>query len=152
MASSFSGGWGDSDDDTVDFIEGLTDWGERTVYGGSNWFEELTSSGKGFRFPSVEDADKLINNFKDRRDSIKGCQGRIDRARDALRLPFASDHASQGYVSQALDSLERLAELNESALAYANHYIEKLEKAKKAKHDQDDELASSFVSSERNVG
>ncbi|MPY97801.1 MAG: hypothetical protein GEU97_07335 [Actinophytocola sp.] len=128
---------------------------ERTVYGGATWVEGMLSSvgvGKGFRFPSVEDANKIINSFKDRQRSIENRQDLISQARDVLGQPFADDDASMGYIKKALDSLERLAELNDSALNYVDHYIGKLDAAKQAKHAEDESMAQGFGKSGRAIG
>ncbi|MPY78583.1 MAG: hypothetical protein GEV04_08820 [Actinophytocola sp.] len=121
---------------------------ERTVYGGSTWLEDLTSSvgiGKGFRFPSVEDANKIINNFKDRRDSIEKRRYEIQVATEALiSAPFSTDSVSVSYLRAAKEALAKLEELNNSALKYTTSYIDKLEAAKRVKADSEEETAAGF--------
>lgn len=121
---------------------------ERTVYGGSTWVESLTSSagiGKGFRFPSVEDANKIINSFKDRRESIERRKVDIDRVRYLLvGVPFSTDSVSVSYLRAAKEVLSKLEELNDSALKYATSYIHKLEAAKRAKADAEEETVAGF--------
>lgn len=120
---------------------------ERTVYGGASLAEGLTSAGgigKGFRFPSIEDANKIINSFKDRRDSIKGRRKRISDARESLSMPFAQDDSSVSYIKHAIESLNTLDELNDSALKYAESYIEKIERAKQVKQADEESMAESF--------
>ncbi len=120
---------------------------ERTVYGGATWVESLTSSagiGKGFRFPSVEGANKIINSFKDRQRSIDERKRLIREARDVLERPFAADTTSLSYIRRAQDSLEKLDELNNSALAYVANYVSKLEGATRVKMRAEEEIGSSF--------
>ncbi len=120
---------------------------ERTIYGGASLAEGLTSAGgigRGFRFPSVEDANKIINSFKDRQRSIDERKRLIREARDVLERPFAADATSLGYIQRAQDSLEKLDELNDSALEYVTNYVSKLEDAKRVKMHAEEEISSSF--------
>lgn len=121
---------------------------ERTVYGGASLAEGLTSAagiGKGFRFPSVEDANKIINSFKDRRDSIERRKQDIHRVRYLLvSLPFSTDPVSVSYLLAAKEALSKLDELNNSALNYTASYIDKLEAAKRVKADAEQVTAAGF--------
>lgn len=120
---------------------------ERTIYGGSTWVESLTSSagvGKGFRFPSVEDANKIINSFKDRRDSMERRRNQISKTKAALMRRFSDDDTSIQYIQRALESLDSLNVLNESAIEYTGRYIEKIEKAKRSKMETEEESSSNF--------
>ena len=137
-----------SDDAIDELAESIGFEPERTVYGGSSIGEDMAAAlgtGSGFRFPSVEDANKIINSFKDRRDSIQRRRQEIERVRDMLfRIPFSRDSTSLGYLKAANESLSKLDELNNSALKYTNHYIDKIEAAKRVKQGAEEDMAQGF--------
>jgi len=139
-----------SDDAIDELAESIGFEPERTVYGGSSIGEDMAAAlgtGNGFRFPSVEDANKIINSFKDRRDSIQNRQERISNALETLSTPFAQDDTSIGYIKRAIDSLNKLNELNDSALRYVESYIEKIEKAKQLKQSDEEGMREGFEKS-----
>ncbi len=121
---------------------------ERTVYGGASLAEGLTSAGgigRGFRFPSVEDANKIINSFKDRRDSMERRRQDIQYVAEVLgTAPFSTDSVSVSYIRAAREALTKLNELNTSALKYTASYIDKLEEAKRAKAEDEEETVAGF--------
>jgi len=137
-----------SDDAIDELAESIGFEPERTVYGGSSIGEDMAAAlgtGNGFRFPSVEDANKIINSFKDRRDSMERRKQEIERVIYLLSYaPFSRDPVSVEYVRQAKDSLYKLDELNSSALKYTNHYIEKIEAAKRIKQDSEEDMVQGF--------
>ncbi|MGH3516451.1 MAG: hypothetical protein ACRDQ7_03360 [Haloechinothrix sp.] len=118
----------------------------RKVYGGQSFVGGAASAvggGGGFRFPDVETADEIIRMFEDRRDSIRERTSLIREARNALAAP-GRDARSVGYVKAAQDSLDKLLELNESAVKYADNYIAKIEKAKQAIHNRESDAEDTF--------
>ncbi|WP_034274986.1 hypothetical protein [Haloechinothrix halophila] len=130
----------------VESLEDLFDK-ERTVYGGASLAEGTFGAlgiGKGFRFPSVEDANKIINSFKDRQESIEKRKKLIAEAYAILDRPFAEDPASVSYIDRARGSLEKLAELNDSALKYVDNYVDKIESIKRSKMNDEEEISNTF--------
>ncbi|MGH3951476.1 MAG: hypothetical protein ACRDSE_20560 [Pseudonocardiaceae bacterium] len=118
----------------------------RKVYGGESFAGGAASAvggGGGFRFPDVETADEIIRTFDDRRESINKRTDLIQKAQAALAPP-GKDPRSIGYVKAAIDSLDKLRELNESAVKYAHNYIAKIEKAKQAMHHRESDAEDTF--------
>lgn len=123
----------------------------RKVFGGESFWEKATSfgsgEGKGFRFPSEAEATKMINRLEERKESIMKRALKIEDARSAL-TNFAPDHASLSYVQTARDSLDKLMDLNQSALKYVTNYISKIEKVKKDKQGSDADAGAAFGGTE----
>lgn len=125
----------------------------RKVFGGETFWEKATSfgssggAGQGFRFPSEAEANKMIKRLEERRESIQQRRDRIRIAQNAL-VQFAGDQASLRYVKTARESLEKLEDLNDSALRYVDNYIGKIEKVKKDKQGGEADAAAAFNGTE----
>lgn len=135
-------------------IEDLQKKAPRKTYGGTSLGESaLGASGAGghFRFPDVATAKKIIAKFEERMDSINKRQQLIEKAQRALESRFAEDPESVSYRDVAMNSLQRLYELNESMFTYTDNYIKKINKAIEAMHQLDDESARSLGGSARGV-
>lgn len=76
----------------------------------------------------------------------------IDRAQRSLAQKFSDDDVSVGYARQAMDSLAKLGELNESAFKYTMRYVEKIELATKKKREEDDAASDAARNHARQVG
>lgn len=124
---SFLSDW----DDILDSLEA-----QRKKYGGTSIgaSASMSSSGKGFRFPDEAAANKIIARFEERARSMRARKRLIGDAKRELERKFSADEVSEGYAQKAMDSLDKLDELNESAFRYAQRYAEKIETAKRKKH------------------
>lgn len=132
----------------------LSEWDEifeslevhRKKYGGTSIGASVAgaSSGKGFRFPDEEAANKIIRTFEDRVRTIGDRKQLIRNAQFQLEDKFSQDPVSIEYAEKAMNSLAMLGELNESALKYAVNYVRKIEAAKQAKHADDGGIGGSM--------
>lgn len=141
-------GVGDVVGGAVKRLEGLFEKEQKT-YGGSSFWDNVTGSGGGFRFPSEDEAQAMIKTFKDRRDSIEKRQELINDAMGVLSRRFAADEVSIGYAKRAMESLDALRTLNQSAFNYANGYVEKIEAVKRDKQQSDQEVADTYNKARR---
>lgn len=118
----------------------------RKKYGGTSIGASVAgaSSGKGFRFPDEEAANKIIKSFEDRVQTIGERKRLIRKAHAELERRFSDDPVSEEYGRKAMDSLAKLGELNDSALKYAQNYVRKIETAKQAKHADDGGIGGSM--------
>lgn len=132
---SFLSDW----DDILDSLEK-----QRKKYGGSSIGASvgLAAGGKGFRFPDEAAANKIIASFEERAKSMQKREGLIRDARTELRRRFSDDDVSDSYRDKALASLDALAELNTSAMKYAENYVHKIEDVKKKKQVEDGDAGS----------
>lgn len=133
---SFLSGW----DDIFESLEV-----HRKKYGGTSIGASAVgvSSGKGFRFPDEDAANKIIRRFQDRADSIDTRRDLIREARRQLMRKFSDDDVSRGYSERAMNSLAKLEELNESAYKYAMNYVRKIEAAKQARRGAEGDIGGS---------
>lgn len=132
----------------------LSEWDEifeslevhRKKYGGTSIGASVAgaSSGKGFRFPDEEAANKIIRTFEDRVRTIGDRKLLIKNAQLRLEDKFSQDPVSIEYAQKAMNSLAMLGELNDSALKYAVNYVRKIEAAKQAKHADDGGIGGSM--------
>lgn len=118
----------------------------RKKYGGTSIGASVAgaSSGKGFRFPDEDAANKIIRSFEDRVRTIGERKSLIRDAQLQLEAEFSRDPVSKEYGRKAMDSLAKLGELNDSALKYAVNYVRKIEAAKQAKHADDGGIGGSM--------
>jgi len=131
---SLIAGWGD-------ILQSLEE--QRKKYGGTSIGDSmaLTVTGKGFRFPDEATANNIIRRFEERRNSMERRKFLISQIRLYLSRQFSEDEVSGRYSGRALDSLQALDQLNESALEYTQKYIEKIRKVKEKKFAEEDELS-----------
>lgn len=145
------GAWAGAIESVADAVADAVDeagWNAaRKKYGGSSFVDRVSSASGAsghFRFPDEATAKKIVSNFEDRAENIEKRRKLIDKALLSLRKKFAEDPASLGYSEDAVQSLARLRELNNSMHTYATNYAEKINRAIKAMHDRDEESAHGF--------
>lgn len=138
-------GVGDVVGGAVKRLEGLFEKEQKT-YGGSSIADGVLAGtgGRGFRFPSEDEAQAMIKTFKDRAESIERRQKLIEKAIEALANEFSADDVSVGYAKRAMDSLVALGKLNESAFNYANGYVERIDAVKRDKQHGEQEASDVF--------
>lgn len=146
----FMDGVGDVVGGAVKRLESLFEKEQKT-YGGSSIADGVLAGtgGRGFRFPSEDDAQAMINTFKDRAESMQRRQKLIDDAIGVLGRRFAADEISIGYAKSATDSLIALRTLNQSAFNYATVYIEKIEAVRRDKQQGDQDAADTYSKARR---
>lgn len=143
-------GVGDVVGGAVKRLEGLFEKEQKT-YGGSSIADGVLAGtgGRGFRFPSEDEAQAMIKTFKDRAESMRERHRLITKAQSMLEQRFSEDDVSIGYVKKAMDSLGSLEQLNKSALKYTLNYIEKIEAVKRDKQQSDQDAADTYSKAQR---
>lgn len=121
------------------------------TYGGTSIGDSLGSSieaergGKGGYFAvDLQTADKIKQQFENRRRSIEERNEAIMAAEEALGRQFANDPESMGYNNQALRSIKSLRRLNKSMETYTSNYIAKIERAIETYRKDDDAAADTY--------
>lgn len=117
---------------------------ERRKYGGTSLGESASSATGAsghFRFPDADAARQIRDRFHDRLKNMEKREEAIRQAQRSLRERFAEDPESESYRSDALNSLDRLDELNESMKKYTENYINKINRAISGMRAIDDDTA-----------
>lgn len=106
----------------------------------------------GFEFPSTEEIDSLLSQWKARRDSIAQRGDQLETmVKSLLRAP-ADDDSTTGYTDTWKQSLMQLRDQHESMVAYIDNYVQKLEAAKTAKQTGEDDNTGALRKSAGGLG